>query len=172
MSGRILVCVDSSEEAGAAIRTAAALFAGHEAVVACFWQPFADVARRFARSLLEIVQDADTVNQRERELAEQTAIEGAALAAASGLPATAEAVRVARPLDEAIDALAGEIDAAAIVLGTRGHGALRSLLAGNVVVDLLQRTARPVVVVPLPEPAGPFRPAGEDGDKTQSLSGA
>jgi nucleotide-binding universal stress UspA family protein len=146
--GTALICYDGSEGARAAIASAAPLVTRFDCVVVCFWQPFADVARRFARSLLEIVQDAETVNEKERLLAEQTAAEGAELAESLGLSAQPRAVQVDEPIDDAILNYADEVDAVVIVLGSRGGTGLRSLLLGDVANDVLQRATRPVLVVP------------------------
>ncbi|HEY1366530.1 MAG TPA: universal stress protein [Gaiellaceae bacterium] len=146
--GTALICYDGSESAGAAIAAAVPLVARFDCVVVCFWQPFADVARRFARSLLEIVQDADTVNEKERLLAEQTAAEGAELAVRLGLRVQSRAVQVDEPIDDAILNYADELEAVVIVLGARGGSGIRSLLLGDVANDVLQRATRPVLVVP------------------------
>ena len=85
--GPLLLCYDGSDDGRPAIEAAARLFAGREAVVACFWQPFAAVAKRFAVSLLEVVQEADDINEREAALAQQIADEGAAIARRGGFDA-------------------------------------------------------------------------------------
>jgi nucleotide-binding universal stress UspA family protein len=146
--GPILLCYDGSDDAAAAIKTAAPLFAERDAVVVCFWQPFAHVARRFAISLLEVVQEAGDVNEREAALARQVALEGAAIANEAGFSAEAVAVEVTRPIDEAIIAYADEIDVPAIVLGARGRSGIGSMLLGDVASDVVQRSTRPVLLVP------------------------
>jgi nucleotide-binding universal stress UspA family protein len=147
-SGPILLCYDGSDDAAAAIEEAAPLFAGRTAVVACFWQPFAQVAKRFAVSLLEVVQEAPSVNEREAQLAQQLAEQGAALASRLGLAAEASAVKVSDPIDEAIIAHADAIDAPLIVLGSRGRSGIGSMLLGDVAHDVVQRSTRAVMVVP------------------------
>jgi nucleotide-binding universal stress UspA family protein len=49
---------------------------------------------------------------------------------------------------DAIRALAAELNAALIVVGTRRRGALRSALAGSVSLDLKGTASRPVLIVP------------------------
>jgi nucleotide-binding universal stress UspA family protein len=56
-------------------------------------------------------------------------------------------VRVA----ETILAVAEERDAGAVVVGSRGLGALKSRLFGSTSHDVLHRTHRPVLVVKAPE---------------------
>jgi nucleotide-binding universal stress UspA family protein len=147
-SGPILLCYDGSDDAAAAIVEAAPLFAGREAVVVCFWQPFAQVAKRFAVSLLEVVQEAPSVNEREAQLAQQLADEAATIATQAGLPAKGRAIEVSKPIDEAIIAYADEIDSPLIVIGSRGRSGIGSMLLGDVAHDVVQRSTRPVFVVP------------------------
>jgi nucleotide-binding universal stress UspA family protein len=148
VSDPILLCYDGSDDAAAAIEVAAPLLAGREAVVVCFWQPFAQVAKRFAVSLLEVVQEATSVNEREGSLAQQLADTGAEIANQAGLRAVGHAVEVSKPIDEAIIAYADEIDAPVIVLGARGRSGIGSMLLGDVAHDVVQRSTRPVLLVP------------------------
>jgi nucleotide-binding universal stress UspA family protein len=152
--GPILLCYDGSDDAAVAIETAAPLFADRDAIVVCFWHPFAQVARRFAISLLEVVQQAADVNEREAALALDVALAGATIANDAGFRAEAVAVEVSRPIDEAIIAYADEVDAPAIVLGARGRSSIGSMLLGDVASDVVQRSTRPVLLVPSPRPSG------------------
>jgi nucleotide-binding universal stress UspA family protein len=144
----ILLCYDGSDDAATAIEQAAALFPGRYAVSVCFWQPFAQVAKRFAISLLEVVQEASSVNEREAALAQQLAEAGAEIAVRFGLSCVGLAVEVSKPIDEAIIAYADEIDAPVIVLGARGRSAVGSMLLGDVAHDVVQRSTRAVLLVP------------------------
>jgi len=147
-SGPILLCYDGSDDAGTAIEQAASLFPGRQAVAVCFWQPFAQVAKRFAVSLLEVVQEAASVNGREAVLAQQLADAAAEIANRGGMVCEGVAVEVSKPIDEAIIAYADEIDAPAIVLGARGRSAVGSMLLGDVAHDVVQRSTRAVLLVP------------------------
>jgi nucleotide-binding universal stress UspA family protein len=147
-AGPILLCYDGSDDARTALTTAAALLEGRDAVVVCFWQPFAHLAKRFAVNLLELVQEPADVNEREATLAQQIADEGAKAAREAGLRVEGRAVGVSSPIDEAIIAYADELDAPLIVLGSRGRSSIKSMLLGDVAHDIVQRSSRPVFLVP------------------------
>jgi nucleotide-binding universal stress UspA family protein len=148
VSDPILLCYDGSDDAGTAIEVAASLLPGRQAVAVCFWQPFAQVAKRFAVSLLEVVQEASSINGREAALAQRIADAGAEIANRNGMMCEGLAVEVGKPIDEAIIAYADEIDAPAVVLGARGRSAVGSMLLGDVAHDVVQRSTRAVLVVP------------------------
>jgi nucleotide-binding universal stress UspA family protein len=148
--GPLLICYDGSDSARAALDAAAELFEGEDAVVACFWQPFAAAAKRFSINILELVQNADGINAREEALARQIAEEGATEARGRGLTAEANAIRIDAPIDEAILLHADEIDAAVIVLGARSRSSIRSLILGDIANEVAQRATRAVLLVPSP----------------------
>jgi nucleotide-binding universal stress UspA family protein len=150
MPGRttLLICYDGSEGARAALEVAATFFAPAEAVVACYWEPFAEASNRVAIDILELVQDPERINEREEALAAGIAVEGEARARAAGLDATGRAVKITTPIDEAVLSHAEELDASAIVLGARSRSPLRSLILGDVANEVVQRATRPVLVVP------------------------
>jgi nucleotide-binding universal stress UspA family protein len=149
----LLICYDGSEGSRTALEAAARLFADRSATVACYWEPFPNgqPAKRFAVDIRELVQDADEINQREEQLAASIAEEGAELARAAGLEALAQAVKIDVPIEEAILAHADELDAGAIVMGARSRSHLRSILIGNVATEVVQRSDRPVFLVPSAE---------------------
>jgi nucleotide-binding universal stress UspA family protein len=149
-AGPLLVCYDGSDGAKAALAAAAAAFAGSEALVACYWQPFAASSKRFGLDLRELVQDADDINRREEALAAALAEDGTALARAAGLDAHAQPVEIDCPIEEAILAHADELDAAVIVLGSRSRSTIRSLLLGSTANEIVQRAPRPVYLAPSP----------------------
>jgi nucleotide-binding universal stress UspA family protein len=163
-AGPILLCYDGSEDAAAAIEAVGPHLAGREAVVACFWQPFAPVEGRFAVSLLEVVQEPPDINAREAELAAALAEQGAAIARAAGMPAEGRAIEVSTPIDEAIIAYAEQLDTPMIVLGSRGRAGIGSMLLGDVAQDVVQRSTRMVVLVPSPRLSGRRRAALAEHD--------
>ena len=86
---------------------------------------------------------------RPRELsdADREPLERAAAAAeASGVHATTTLL-VGDPVDEIV-AYADSIDADAIVVGSRGHGALANAILGSFSQGVLREARRPVLVVP------------------------
>jgi len=148
MNGPVLICYDGSEGAQTALEVAATVLAPGEAVVACYWQPFAETTRRLGVDLLELVQDAASINDREEQLADEVAAEGAERARALGLEAEPRSIKIEGPIDEAILLHAESLDAAVIVLGARKRSTLRSLLVGAVSNEVLQRATRPVLLAP------------------------
>jgi nucleotide-binding universal stress UspA family protein len=147
-AGPILLCYDGSDDARAAINTAATLFEGRDAIVICFWQPFAYPGNRFAVNILELVQEPASVNEREAARAQQVADEGAELARVAGLAAHGRAVEVSSPIAEAIISSAEKLDTPLIVLGSRGRTRIASMLLGDVAHNVVQRSNRPVLLVP------------------------
>ncbi len=146
----LLICYDGSDGARIALETAAREFPGRKVVVAYYWQPFASTNRRYGRHILELVQDAETINERAEKLATEIAEEGAILARDAGLIAEPASIEIDAPIQEAVLTHADELSASAIVLGARSSSALRSLLIGDVAFEVVQRATRPVFVVASP----------------------
>ncbi len=143
----VLVCYDGSEGSRTALDAALQMFSA-PLVVASYWQPFGESPKPFSLSLLEVIQDKASVNEREEALAQGVANEGAAIAEAAGAAVEAVAMKVTVPIDSAILGHADELDALAIVLGSRGRSNLGSILLGDVAGDVVQLANRPVFVVP------------------------
>jgi nucleotide-binding universal stress UspA family protein len=72
----------------------------------------------------------------------------------AGVEAEALAAAEEGTVAEALIRLASDQAAAALVLGTHGHGALRELTLGSTAQDVLHRAACPVVVVGAGDPSG------------------
>jgi nucleotide-binding universal stress UspA family protein len=147
VTGPVLLCFDGSDEAAEAIRHAAGLLAGREAIVLSVAVPAKDEMRLDPMSdlvgrLSGLYGDWDEMCA---ELAERHARRGCQLATEAGLNA--------RPLTATgkpaptILRIADEQDVAAIVLGARAHGALGGLL-GSVAARVVHHAKRPVLVVP------------------------
>ena len=153
----VIVAYDGSEESQAAVRAAATLFTGRTLVVVSVWEPGLAMAMTAPSpdqlsGLTYIAPNPETmatVDRLERDRAADTAEAGAALARELG--ATVQAHPVPDELDvaETLAGVADERDAAALVVGSRGLGRVKSRLLGSTSQGLLHHTKRPVVVVRL-----------------------
>jgi nucleotide-binding universal stress UspA family protein len=147
--GPVLLAYDGSDHAKAAIERAGAVLRPGPAVVATAWTSFEDAA---PAALLAIPGDmvregTEALDDAGRETAEELAAEGAELARAAGFDAEPRAVRSKGPFFAALIHLADELDARAIVAGSRGRSALRAAVLGSVSTGLLHHTHRPVLIV-------------------------
>jgi len=147
----VLLCFDGSDDAATAIAQAAELLAPRRAVVLTVWEPVAtwepyDPATILSAPLSKLLSRALGVDDIAAELAEEKVKQGVALATGAGLEVQG---RVARGKAwRTICDVAGEIDAATIVLGARGLSRMGSLLLGSVSSAVLVHAKRPVLVVP------------------------
>jgi nucleotide-binding universal stress UspA family protein len=151
----ILICYDGSSDAQAAIERAGDLLSGEPATVLTVWEPFIEL---MARTGAGLAYGADTLNADELDAASEDsarkrADEGVAHAKRVGLNAQPRTRALVTTVAEAVLAEAEELDAKAIVLGSRGLTDVKSLLLGSVSHAVLQHTDRPVIVVPSPEAA-------------------
>lgn len=149
----MLIAFDGSPAAHAAIASAADLLRSGPAVVLTVWQsveelvPAAavaiptDVAGRGAEEL-----DAATVAD-----AERLAAEGAEQARSAGLEAQPRAVRSDGSVWAGICRTARELDASAVVVGSRGRSGIKSVLLGSISTAVMHHADRPVLVVSEPE---------------------
>jgi nucleotide-binding universal stress UspA family protein len=94
--------------------------------------------------------DSENIDAASQDAALATAAEGAQHAAAAGLVATPLAASRDGDVAHTILAVAAEVDADAIVMGTRGLNAVRSFLLGSVSHAVLHHADRAVLVVPSP----------------------
>jgi nucleotide-binding universal stress UspA family protein len=145
----VLIAYDGSDHARAAVKQAGALVRPRRAVVACVWATLesaapaaalgapASLARGGARELDAVA----------RERAEALAAEGAALALEAGLDAESRAVSTHGSPWHGIVHCAKEIDAAAIVTGSRGRSGLAAAFLGSTAQGVLHHAHRPVIVV-------------------------
>lgn len=146
----ILLCYDGSEDAQAAVARAAKLFPDAPVTVLTVWERYVEMLTQngFGLAFAPPIADVDGIDAAWEEQAGATARQGAELLTDAGMTAVARVEARAASVAATILAVADEIEADAIVLGTRGRGGIRSALLGSVSHAVLQHAARPVVVVP------------------------
>jgi nucleotide-binding universal stress UspA family protein len=152
----ILIAYDGSTDSKAAVEQAAKQYPGASATILVVWQHFADTIARsgFGASLGTAgVVDFDEIDRESEQAATAGAQEGAELAKAEGLDAQGRSVALDSTVAEAILAQADELDAEAIVMGSRGLTGVKSFVLGSVSNAVVHHADRPVVVVPSPEVA-------------------
>jgi nucleotide-binding universal stress UspA family protein len=150
----ILICYDGSDGAKAAIESASVLIKGERAVVLTVWESFVDLYTRSPGGLgfrSGVPVDEQDLDRASRERAEQEAQEGATLARDRGIDATATVRARSGTVADTILAEADELDADAIVLGSRGLGGVASVLIGSVSHAVIQSADRTVVTTPSPK---------------------
>jgi nucleotide-binding universal stress UspA family protein len=154
----VVVAFDGSPESHAAVRAAAGLFAGRTLVVVSVWEP--GLALTITpppdglSGLSYVAPSPETMAMMDRvqhDRASDTAELGAALARELGADAAPHPVPDEVDIAETLAGVADERDAAAVVIGTRGLGRVKSALLGSTSRGLMHHTKRPVVVVRAPE---------------------
>lgn len=144
MNGPLLLCYDGSEDSARGIDAAAALFEGRPAFVLTV-APSLTYAEAMALTASPLPGRAfEDLNQ---AAARERAELGVERARKAGLVAQPYA-RLGEPIWQAIIDTADELDAAVIVIGSRGLAGLRELARGSVSHDVATRTRRPVLIVP------------------------
>lgn len=151
----ILICYDGSDDAKAAIRHCGTLLSGTSAIVLTVWQPFRIIAARFPGwfGVAPGMPDVEVIDKANADAARKRAAEGAELARDAGFDAEARSRSQSTTVPEAILAEARAVDAAAILMGSRGLTGIRSLLLGSVSHGVLQHADRTVIIEPSPEVA-------------------
>jgi nucleotide-binding universal stress UspA family protein len=144
---RIVIGYDGSAGADRAITAAALLFPGADVVVVTVDEPMLETVAGAELVASGVWLDLPAAEQGALDAASRMADAGAAQAIAAGLHATAQPV-VSAPAWSEIGRVATEIGADAIVVGSRGHGALVGALLGSVSEALVRHGGRPVVIVP------------------------
>lgn len=152
----ILIAYDGSADAVAAIDYAGQLLSGEAATILTVWEPFVEMMTRSGAGmgLVPGIVDYEELDQAYERGARDRAAEGVERARAAGLNPQPRTRPVGPTIAEAILAEAADVDARAIVVGTRGLTGVKSLLLGSVSHAVLQHADRPVIVVPSPEVVG------------------
>jgi nucleotide-binding universal stress UspA family protein len=148
--GPLVIGYDGSEHAKHAIRSAAGLLAGKDALVVTVWQPTSDVgAFAWYGAGPNMVNFAE-LDRAGAEAGGRVAEEGAQIAREAGLRAESIAIEATPPVWKTIVETADLHDAAAIVMGSRGLSGLRSLLLGSVSNAVVHHADRPTLVIHRP----------------------
>lgn len=145
----IVIAYDGSRDSKAAIERAAALMPAHEATVVTVWQPFLQLMSRSGAGMgfVSGSVDYDDIDRANEQNAGERAAEGAELGHVLGLTAASVALPQRTTTAEAILSKAREIDAEAIIVGSRGLSGIKSLLLGSVSHAVVHHADRPVLVV-------------------------
>ena len=149
MPGTVLYATDGSDSSLRALETAAQQLQPHDAVVMTVWHSN-EPAAAGARAALpdEVIRDAiGKLDDAAEQQALETATAGAAVLSDRGMAATPRARRCERNVWSTILDTADELDATAIVVGSRGHSGLKAALLGSVSAGIVNHSDRPVVVV-------------------------
>jgi nucleotide-binding universal stress UspA family protein len=153
----VLVAFDGSTTAQAAVEAAARLFPSRRLVVTSVWEPGLAAAMATTTNVTGIgyvaptPEEMATIDRAQRDHADDAAGTGARLARELGATAESYPISEEGKIGEALSALADQLDAAAIVVGSRGLGAFKAGLFGSTSRDVLGHTRRPVLVVKAPE---------------------
>jgi nucleotide-binding universal stress UspA family protein len=149
--GPVALAYDGSDGARHAVGTAARLFGGAPAVVVHAWRsPIHDslTGRALLGSQVEDIGAITQIFEDEVEAAARAvADEGVALAREHGLDARAELSEASGAPWRTVAKVAADIDAAAVVAGSRGRGGAASALLGSVSAALVHNAERPTLVV-------------------------
>jgi nucleotide-binding universal stress UspA family protein len=151
----ILVCYDGSADAQAAVDRAGSLMPGSDATVLVIWETILETMTRngslgMGFGMVGAYGDDDD-DAAIAKAAVATAADGAQRAAAVGLVAQPRTARRGDDITAVILAVAADVNADVIVLGTRGLGGVKSLMLGSVSHAVLHHADRAVLVVPSPE---------------------
>jgi nucleotide-binding universal stress UspA family protein len=144
--GPLLICYDGSDDARRAVDAAAKLLVERTAVMLAVAAP--TTAMQALDTLGTVPQAPEEVNL---ATAVQRAEEGADYARRAGLTAEVRG-EIAAPTWKAIVHVADELDAAVIVIGSRGLKGVRKIVEGTLSHEVAQHTGRPVLIVPAGRP--------------------
>ena len=142
----ILICYDGSTDSDRAIDAAAALLGRRRAVVVDIGPVLTGAESVAAISSVVPGTAFDDLNM---DSALEKARAGAERARHAGFDAEPRA-ELAEPVWEGIVDVADEIDAAVIVIGSRGLKGIREQFEGSVSREVAEHAGRPVLIVPPP----------------------
>jgi nucleotide-binding universal stress UspA family protein len=143
-SAPIVICYDGSAGAARAIEAAAKLLGPRRSVVVDVAPPITPAES--VATISPVVPSA-AFEQLNTADASDTASRGAELARAAGFDAEPRAV-LGTPTWEGVVAVADEIDAAVIVIGSRGLDGMHEFFEGSLSHAVAEHARRPVLIVP------------------------
>ena len=150
----VVVAFDGSAESQLAVATAAELFRDRQIIVVSVWETGLAMASPAPASdftgaplTLPDPEEVRILDRIEHDHAQSTAEAGAKLVEAAGGRAVPVPVPDELDIADAVESVAEERQAAVIVVGSRGRGALRSKLMGSTSQRLLHHARFPVLVV-------------------------
>jgi nucleotide-binding universal stress UspA family protein len=152
----VVVAFDGSPESEAAMRAAAELFGAHRLVIVSVWEPGLAAAMAPLRDPTGIgyappsVEEMASFDRAQHDHAVEAVETGARLARELGAEAETYPVADEADIADTIAAVAERRQACAVVVGSRGLGAVKSRLFGSTSRELLQRMDCPVLVVKAP----------------------
>ncbi|GAA1580957.1 hypothetical protein GCM10009789_38540 [Kribbella sancticallisti] len=145
-TGPLLIAYDGSPDARAAISEVARLLPGSRAIVLYARQPIEGLAAHVEGH--PALENLNGIEEATLDASERIAYEGAELARAAGLDAKPRVSSSLATASEAIVDAADEVDAALIVLGSRGRRGLRAAVLGSTSTNVLHHTRRAILVIP------------------------
>lgn len=146
---RIVIAYDGSADARYAIEQAARLLGAQRAHIVYARGPMESVAAHLEGH--DLIEPVEIGSNGSDDASEQIAREGAEVARAAGFDATAEVISSTDDPADAIVTTAEDLDAALIVVGSRGRRSVRSLLLGSVSHGVLHKAHRPTLVITSPQ---------------------
>ena len=149
-AGPVVIGFDGSDSSRAAVDATAHLLSVREAVVETVWIPYSGVAAGGVVGAPAAVASraAEELDRSAAARAEQTAHDGARLAAAAGLEARAETMQADGPVWATLRDSAELHGSPAIVVGSRGRGPMAGAVLGSTSAALLHHARLPILVVP------------------------
>jgi nucleotide-binding universal stress UspA family protein len=155
MDAPLVIGFDGSDSAAHAVRAAGGLLRSTSALIVTVWEPALASLPIAGEGLVGIdmpldPQSAELLDEVSTERSRQVATQGVAIAREVGLDAQALTLPDELNVAETLAQVAKERGAAAIVVGSHGHGALHTRVLGSTSTKLLSHARCPVVVIPAP----------------------
>jgi nucleotide-binding universal stress UspA family protein len=144
----LILCYDGSEHAKHAIQRGSDLLTVRRAFVLTVWLPTAALGPGlgFTANTINFVE----LDRAAAEAGARIAEKGARIARDAGLDAEPIAVKASGPVWHTIIETADRCEAAAIIMGSRGLTALRSMLLGSVSGGVVHHADRATLVIRRP----------------------